>query len=114
MQFVEKTRFLASVQLFDAIWRVLFHCMRNLWHEPEAAAYMFDTYFLDIPADMIKKIYKCVTTACWGETSFLVAGHWYGILGTAAGERHCHGSQTPPPPSTANVRGGRLAAVSCN
>ena len=92
IQLIDKTRFLPTLQLFDAIWRVIFHCARNVWHEGNTAKYLSDTYFQEVSVEAAKKVYKRIERGCWNCKSFLIAGHWYGILGTAPGTGT--GSQT--------------------
>ena len=49
MDLIASTRFLASVQLFDCIWRVIFHELREILEEPDAADYLTSTYFREVP-----------------------------------------------------------------
>ena len=92
LQLIRKTRLLPPVQLFDAVWRVIFHIMRAQWKEPHAADYLYQTDFSEVRLENVQQVFKRVTKTCWKSESLLLAGHWYGILGTAPGTGT--GSQT--------------------
>ena len=85
VQLLNDTRFLPTAQLLDAAWRPAFHMMTNAWREPDAKDYLKTTYFHDVTVDVISRLFKRVTLTAWGSPDFLLAGHWYGILGTAPG-----------------------------
>ena len=85
MAALDKTRILASLQLYDALWRVIFHMMEHKWKEPVAAQYLFDWYFKEVPLDVLRKVFKLLHAGCWGKQTMYFSGHWYGILGTFPG-----------------------------
>jgi hypothetical protein len=92
IDWINMTRFVPTLQLFDAVWRVFFHMVQHQWKEPHAVEYLQSTYFAEPTLDNVRMQYKRVGVTSWGRSTFLVAGHWYGILGTAPGTGT--GSQT--------------------
>ena len=79
------TRHAASVQLFDAIWHVVFHMMEHAWKEHEAKRYLQDTYFLEATVQSVQKLFKGASRGSWQRDNMWIAGHWGGVLGTAPG-----------------------------
>ena len=60
MDLIRITRFLASVQLFDCVWRVVFHELRETWGEADAAEYLFKTYFQGVPTNVVFVEFGCI------------------------------------------------------
>lgn len=83
MDLIGATRFLPSVQLFDCIWRAAFHELREVLEEPDAAEYLCNTYFHEVPLQVAAIIYKRVSQGCWRQAALLLGGFWCGVLGTA-------------------------------
>ena len=91
-EWIVLTRFLPTLQLFDAIWRVCFRTLEVTWKEANALQYLRDTYFTEVKVESLQSVFKHIHKICWGCKTMLIAGHWYGILGTAPGTGT--GSQT--------------------
>jgi len=84
LRFIDSTRAVPTVQLFDALWRVFFH-MLQVWEEHDAAEYLRRTYFLSPPLGVLQKLFPFIRSTAWGADDVLFAGHWYGIFGTYPG-----------------------------
>ena len=91
MRLVHLTRTLPTIQLYDAVWQVLFRCMSTRWGEAGAAKYLFDEYFEQVPLKDVQKVAR-VHALNWSASGMLFSGHWSGILGTHPGA--ASGSQT--------------------
>lgn len=92
MALLSETRFLPSLQLFDAIWRVVFHALSLEGSAGEAAAkYLKAPFFAEVPAQNLGKKFR-FQQAAWGSTTTLFGDHWIGVLGSLPGTSA--GSQT--------------------
>ena len=70
----------------------MFYRMRHVWKETDAAEYLYRTYFQEVGLASAQVVFKGLRATCWGQATLLMAGHWYGVLGTAPGTGT--GSQT--------------------
>ncbi len=91
MKLIQLTRFLPSLQLFDAIWQVLLVVLRRRWNESGAAEYLFKHYFEAVPPNVMRRLAR-VGEPAFGAPTFWFAGFWSGCLGTSPGT--ASGSQT--------------------
>ena len=85
IQLIKLTRFAPTLQLFDGLWRVFLHVLEHVYREPHAAAYLRATYFSSPTLTNAQQQFKLLGHTAWKTSDILVAGHWYGILGTAPG-----------------------------
>jgi hypothetical protein len=82
---LDSTRHAATLQLFDAIWHVAFEMMRITWRQDGLRKYLEETYFQEVGVQNLAKVFKRVAKSTWNRTAVRIAGHWYGVLGTAPG-----------------------------
>ena len=83
MRLFKVTRMLPSLQLFDAIWRIVFSEMDRRGQHA-CLKYIKDTYFMEVRVANISKHLLC-SAASPGHDLILFAGFWAGILGTYPG-----------------------------
>ena len=83
MKILSVTRILPTVQLFDAIWRVVFDELRRDGQHA-VVKYLMDEFIAEFNVSNLAKNMR-VTTAAEGRTTILFAGFWSGILGTYPG-----------------------------
>ena len=77
--FIQSTRIIPTVQLFDALWYVFFVQMTRSG-EADACSYLQDTDFHQPTIDTIKRIYPGVKDGNWNRSVVLIAGHRYGLF----------------------------------
>ncbi len=92
MEMLNSTRAVASLELFDALWKVFFYVL-DRQGEGITVRYLQKTYFKLVKCTNLGKVFKRTTTGAWGEKEHVwFGGHWIGVLGTAPGSGS--GSQT--------------------
>ena len=78
------TRFIPTLQLFDAIWETMFNQL-VADGEAETKNYLRAEYFESVALSNIAKIFPQVTHGTFGRNCVWLSGFWYGILGTYPG-----------------------------
>ena len=81
---MQTTRLVPTLQLYDAVWRVVFDVMRRQWKEYDVAEYLHQALFDDVGVNNLRKM-ALVGKAAWGPSRLLCSGHWAGVLGTRPG-----------------------------
>ena len=87
---LRETRYVPTLELYDALWRPYFHSLRARG-QGDVVDYLCSQYFDEVAAEKVRKGLR-VGALAWGSTNVLFSGHWCGVLGTHPGTGT--GSQT--------------------
>ena len=80
---LQQTRYLPTLQLFDAIWSVFFSKLHREGHT-RVLRYLQADVCQSVPLGNLSKAFRIAQSA-WGRTNIWFAGHWNGVLGTKPG-----------------------------